>query len=746
MSAPVTRRDFIRAGAAVGGGLLVGVRVPARWGGHAGAAAASPVALNAYVEIGTDGAITITVPCPEIGQGVRTALPMVVAEELGADWAAVTVRQAAADGRYGGMTVGGSDSVRDYWEPLRRAGATAREMLRSAAARQWNVDPSSCRVARGAVTHLPSGRRLGFGDVAARAGALPVPAGVTLKDPTEFTIIGTPVSGVDVPAIATGSAIYGLDVRRVGMLFAVVARPPVHGARVRTFDASAALRVPGVRRVVEIAPRVTEGQWYGAVRGGIAVLAENTWAAMRGRDALRVTWDRGRFAAESSAAIEQRLGAAAAGGGEGIVRSDGDAPGQLRSSARAIEATYRLPLLAHVLMEPVNFTAQVAPGRCTVWGPTQDPRYLQSLLAAALRLPGEAVEVHPTLAGGGFGRRLAVDYGVEAALVAREVGTPVQVVWTREDDVRHDYYRTPSQHRLRAVLDATGRVVAWYHHVVTASLVRHLAIPPPDGRERPPGLYDVQGAADMPYAVDHVLVEYSPVEVGLQMGSWRSVAHSFNVFVVESFVDELAVTAPEDSLAFRLRMLAGEGDTQLSLPLPGRRGRPRFRRSLLRRALTAAADRAGWGTPLPPGSGRGIACAEFKGTYAAHVAEVSIDAGGELRVDRVVAALDCGLVVNPSGVRAQVEGAVMDGVATVLKWGITVADGQVQESNFHDYPLIRIDEAPEVDVVLLPSDRPPNGTGEPPYPSVAPAIANAVFAASGVRIRRLPLRSGDLRR
>jgi isoquinoline 1-oxidoreductase beta subunit len=452
----LSRREFLKVGSAAGGGLLIAINFPlaglAEVDDPAGAHTQARE-LNAYVEIGPDGRVTIVAPCPEIGQGVRTSLPMIVTEELGVDWSEVTYRQAPADAHYGGMTVGGSDSVTDYWEPLRIAGSTARELLKRAAAERWGVSPGTCRAESGMVVHPPTGRHAAYGDLAEAASRLPVPDPVSLKDPADFELVGTRVSGVDVPAIVTGTAHYGLDVRVPGMLYAVVARCPVHRGRLESFDAAEARKVPGVRDVVEVEPLVIGGQLYGAVRSGVAVIAENTWAAMQGRKALTVTWDEGRYQDERSEAIRTRFRDRAGRSGETVLRDDGDVQAAEAGPATRVEAEYALPALAHVCMEPVNFTADVREDRAMVWGPTQTPRFLRAVLAAGLQLPRESVEVQPTLSGGGFGRRLAFDYGVEAAVISKLTGVPVMVVWTREDDIRHDYYRTPSLHRMRAAID-----------------------------------------------------------------------------------------------------------------------------------------------------------------------------------------------------------------------------------------------------------------------------------------------------
>ncbi len=732
----LSRREFVRVGAVAGGGMLVGVSLPAVRPDRPGAQSAGT--FNAFLQINPNGTVVITAPAPEIGQGVRTSLPMLITEELGAAWKDVTVRQASADPVYGGMAVGGSDSVVDYWEPLRRAGATARSMLIAAAATRWGVEPSTCTVDSGVVIHRASGRRQGFGELADDAARLPVPTDVTLKSREDFTLIGQRLPRIDTDSIVRGTAIYGLDVRVPNMLYAVVERCPVHGGTMQSFDGTAARAVEGVRDVVEVSPMVVGGLLYGAVRPGVAVIADHTWAAIQGRRALNIEWNEGAHANESTEGIRARFDARKHAP-ETRLRDEGSAETTIDASPTRVAAEYELPILAHACMEPMNFTVYVRKNGCEAWGPTQQPRLLRQVLAAALRIPLENVHVHPTMSGGGFGRRLAIDYGVEAAMVSRAVAGPVQVIWTREDDIRHDYYRAPSVHLLQGGLDANGRVTAWRHHILSASLLRN-SVQNPSG---PPATYDVQGAADFPFALDNVLIEYTPIDVGLQMGSWRSVSHSSNVFVVNAFVDELAAAAGRDPLELQ-RELIGEPRSQVvPLPLPGRRGRIRGDTGRLRGVLDLAAERGGWGRRLPEGWGRGIACTFYKNTYAAHVAEVSVDAG-RVRVRRIVAAMDCGLVVDPSGAEAQVEGAAMDGVATVLKWGITVERGRVQEGNFDRYHMLLMNEAPAVDVHFVASDLPPSGLGEPPYPSVAPAITNAIYDAAGKRIRRLPMRDGDM--
>lgn len=746
----VDRRGFLRVAAGLGGGLLLCFTPTACreqvWRGESEERRGPEHRLDAYVRVAPDGSVTIRAPCPEIGQGVRTSLPMIVAGELGADWARCRFEQAPADDAYGGMSVGGSDSVADYWEPLRRAGATARTLLVAAAADRLGAPAGELSAADGRVTHESSGRSVGFGEVAAAAAARPVPEDVPLRQRGGLGPVGRPTGPVDAEAIVTGRARYGLDVASPGLLVAVVERAPVHGGRVESFDAEAARAVPGVVDVLEVEPRVISGVLYGAVRAGVAVVADDTWAALRGREALRVTWRHGDHEDVSTGSIRQRLDDALERAPDAVLREEGDPAAARRRGVRRIRARYHAPLLAHACMEPVNFTADATGERVVLRGPTQNPRSLQAVVARGFEIPVERVDVRPTLAGGGFGRRLAFDYGVEAAFLSRRLGRAVKVVWTREDDVRQDYYRPPSAHALEATLDAEGMPVAWRHHLATGSLLEHIRGP---GAEPAP-VYDVQGGADLPYRVPRIEFAYSKVPVGVQLGSWRSVAHSFNVFAVECFLDEVARAGGIDPLGLRLGLLPGDGPVEISLPLPGRRGSPAPDHARLRAVLREATRISGWGSEAGSGRALGLACCYYKETYAAHVAEVAVPASGEgrpgesgpPRIRRVWAAVDCGRVVNPDGVRAQAEGAAMDAAATVLHWQVTLEDGRVEQSNFHDLPPLRIGEAPEVAVRVVESDRPPSGMGEPPYPSAVAAIVNAVSAATGRRVRSLPVARG----
>jgi len=742
------RRSFLKVSATAAGGLLISGGVArgagrlARALGPASAAGAArtpgtperagapgtpaPPAFqpNPFLRIDADGTVTIWAKNPEIGQGVKTALPMIVAEELEADWARVRVVQADLDAAYGGQGAGGSDGVSSSWTQLRQAGAVARQLLVSAAARRFGVEESACTAERGTVAHLPTRRRLTYGELAAEAARLPVPKEARLKDPRQFRLVGTPRIGVDTPLVVTGRLGYGLDVRRPGMLFAVIEKSPVFGGRALRFDARAAEAVPGVRRVFRIEGRDNPTE----LLGGIAVVAESTWAAMQGREALAVEWQAGPGAAESTASLRRQFEQLSRQPGK-VMRRDGDGAAALARASRVLDAVYEVPFLAHAALEPVNCTAEVDGARCRIWGPIQDPDGARQLAAVAAGIPASGVEVHMTRAGGGFGRRLMSDFAAEAALLAKTMGRPVQVVWTRADDLRHDFYRPAGRHHLRAGLDADGHLIAWTHHLVNPSRYAfRRASSPPESSE----LY----AADFPAGfVPHFQLEYTLAPSLVPTGPWRSTLHSSNAFAVQSMVDEVAAAAGRDPLRVRLDLLGGP--REMAYP---DYGGPVFSTGRMRGVLELAASRAGWGSPLPPGWGRGIACNFTFGSYAAEVAEVSTEAGGAIRVRRLVAAVDCGIAVNPSGVRAQVEGGVLDGLNAAWQAEITIRDGRTEQSNFHDYRLLRLSEAPPVEVHVVPSLRDPTGMGEIAVPPVAPAVANAIFAATGLRLRRLPLR------
>lgn len=727
--ASVSRRDFLATSAAAGAALLVGVRFERKAGAQAPAKRAEPGPFDAWIRIGTDGAITLIVAKSEMGQGVFTSLPMILAEELDVDFAAIAIEQAPTDaGRYNHGT-GGSASVRTSFEPLRRAGATARAMLVATAAERWGVDAAECRTEKAAVVG-PGGRRATYGELAADAAKRPLPAPetVALSDPKGWSVIGTSVPRRDVPMKVDGSARFGLDVRVPGMLYAVVARSPVFGGRLKSFDAAKAKAVAGVRHVVELAPVEADGVF---ARGGVAVVADSTWAAMRGRDALEIAWDEGPAATESSAALAKRMAEGLAGAAKRVA-SEGDVDAALAAAARRIEATYEIPFQTHAAMEPLNATVHVRADGAEAWVGSQSPDWPQREIAKVAGVDPSKVVVHNTFLGGAFGRRYNADAPVEAAQVSKTVGAPVQLVWTREDDTRHGFHRPAALHRLAAGLDAGGRPVAWRHAMASPSIGKYWGWGPD------PATSEVGGAVNLPYAIPARRMDFAFVETAVPVMWWRSVEHSGNAFVVESFVDELAHAAGVDPLEFRLKLLAGSRQ----VTIPGEEGGTPLDTARLRGVLELAAAKAGWGTPLPAGRARGIAGHFSFDSYVAEVAEVSLE-GGRPRVHRVVAAVDCGTVVHPDNLAAQVEGAVVYGLTAALESAITIDRGRVVQSNFHDYPMLRIDRMPVVEVHAVASAAAPTGIGEPGLPPIAPAVANALFALTGKRVRRLPIRAAD---
>ena len=687
MSRPtINRREFLETGVAAGASLLIGFHLPAFDRG-----AAKPFKPNAWIEIRPDGVVTIWTGRSEMGQGVKTAMPMIVAEELEADWTRVQVAQADADPAYGDQFTVGSRSVRSGFEPLRQAGAAAREMLVGAAALTWKVPREACRARNGMVEHVATGRRLGYGDLAALAATLPVPADPPLKPSSEFRILGTRVPRVDTPDKVDGAAVFGLDVRVPGMVYATVARCPVFGGRVKSFDPAPALAVPGVQRVVQIS-------------SGVAVVADRTWAAFAGKKALKIEWDEGKVAQWSSDGIWRAFAAAAERSGE-VVRTVGDVDAGFKGAARTIEATYQAPYLAHACMEPMNCTAQVRGDACEIWAPTQNPQGIERAAAKLTGLPVEAITVHVTYLGGGFGRRGGpMDYATEAVELAKQIAAPVQVVWTREDDIQNAVYRPATYNVLRGGLDARGAPMAWSHRLVG-----------PEGGS----FLLTRGADELIYPVPHFRLERVIEDPGVPVAPWRGVGPSQNGWVVESFVDELAHAAGKDPYAYRRELVAGH---------------PR-----LVQVLDLAAERAGWNSAPPAGRARGIALWQFGDTFLAQVAEVSVAGDGAVRVHRVVCAMDCGVVVNPAGVEAQVQSAIIYGLTAALYGEITLDRGRVTQSNFNDYRMLGLAECPELEVHLVRSDAAPGGVGEAGLPPIAPAVCNAIFAGTGKRIRKLPI-------
>ncbi|HEX4574345.1 MAG TPA: xanthine dehydrogenase family protein molybdopterin-binding subunit [Gemmatimonadales bacterium] len=702
----VTRREFLESAAVAGAGLVVGFHLPAS-GRLPGVAAAEPLAPNAWLRIYPDERVLVIVDRSEMGQGVTTSLPMLLAEELEADWSKIKIEFAPVDKAYnnplfGMQGTGGSTSVRAAWTPLRKAGATARELLVAAAAATWRVDKATCQAERGAVVHSATKRRLTYGKLVAKAATLPVPENAPLKEPKDWKILGRRVKRLDTPPKVDGSAEFGIDVKVPGLLVAVIARSPVVGGKVVKFDATKAQAVPGVRHVTQIS-------------SGVAVVADGYWPAKRGRDALEITWDDGPNAALTSADISQLLNQRADQPGA-VARHDGDPDAALAAAASKVDATYELPFLAHATMEPMNCTASVRADGVDIWAPTQFQTGAQGFGAKIGAVPPEKVKVHTTYLGGGFGRRFELDFIQEALETSKAVGVPVKVVWSREDDIQHDQYRPACVHRLRAGVDAGGQPVAWTHRIAAPSIMARVF----------PGMVKegldseaTEGGVGMPYAVANVHVDYLLTDTGIPVGFWRSVNNTFNGFVVESFIDELAAAAKQDPYEFRRKLLA---------KAPRHLG-----------VLELAATKAGWGMPLPAGRSRGIAVFKSFESYVAEVAEVSLGADGAPRVHRVVCAVDCGQVANPDIVEAQMGGAIVYGLTAALWGAITIDKGRVEQSNFHNYRMLRMAEMPVVEVHIVPSSEAPGGCGEPGTPPIAPAVCNAIFAATGKRIRKLPI-------
>lgn len=723
----VSRREFVSVALTALGGLSIGVRLERP--------ASGPLRPNAFVRVEPDGTVVVMVPRPEMGQGSRTAIAMLVAEELEADWNHVGVEQADLDEeRYGPQYAGGSAVVRTSWTPLRRAGATARALLVEAAARRWGVDPTTCVAEHGLVRHIASGRTANYGMLAALAGTLPIPDDVRLKPRREFRIIGTPRRGVDLPAIVVGRTAYGIDTRVPGLLFGSIERSPVFGGRVVRVDEAAARSVPGVAAVIAIdADAIPEFEENSPkMPNGVAVLADSTWAAMQGRRKLVIEWDARGGEAESTAAMRARAAEVALGTPKLVRRDDGDVDRAMAGAAKQLEAVYEVPLLAHGTMEPMNSTARVDGDRCEIWAPTQNPQAVRNAAARVLGLPPNGITVHVTRMGGGFGRRFYADFAAEAAYLAKASGRPVQVLWTREDDVRHDFYRPAGYHLMRAGLSADGHIVAWSQHLVNASRGHYLRWNPgPNQTElADPGELEPY---DLPASVvPNMRIAYSALQSRIPRGQWRAVEPSATVFVTQSMLDELAHEAGRDPLAFQLALL------EPARRLPYYNGQ--YDTGRLAAVFRLAAERGDWGKPLPPRHGRGIAGSYSNGAYVAHVAEVEVRPNGEVRVRRVATAADCGLVVNPLGARAQVEGAVIYGLSAALFQEITVEGGRVVQSNFHDFRALRLADAPRLEVHFLDAgDDAPHGMGEGALPSIAPAVTNAIFAATGVRVRRLPI-------
>jgi isoquinoline 1-oxidoreductase subunit beta len=703
---PLSRREFVTAGVAAGAGLVIGFYLP-----HKASSNKESFSPNAYLRITPDNKVTIVVARSEMGQGVRTALPMILAEELEADWKQIAIEQAGASTLFGDQTTGGSASVRTTWDPMRKAGAAAREMLITAAALTWNVPRSSCTAESGRIKHAATNRSLSYGELASRAATLPVPTDVPFKQSKDYKIVGQRLPRLDSPAKVKGEAVFGLDFRMPGMKFAVLSRCPTIAGKVSSFDDKESKKISGVNYVGKIGD------------SAVAVVADSVWGAMEGRRVLNVTWDEGPNKDLNMATVMASLKQATSKKGVSLYSAGEPA----KVSGRHISAQYELPFMAHAPMEPGNCTAHYQGSKCELWAPTQVPQDCRDSVATGIGLDPEQVKVNVTLMGGGFGRRLEHDYAVEAALVSKAINAPVKVVWTREDDMRYSTYRPASLHQLSATVDGSGFPVALTHRIISPSISGQKGQPVPNGVD--PDLPDEAGPV---YGLPNYSIEYVLTETPVPLGWMRSVYALQAGFALESFIDELAVAAGKDPLQFRLHLLAKDQDLQYFTTT--------WHTARMRAVLQLTAEKAGWNTPLPAGHYRGIACFGCFASYMAEVVEITMEKD-QPRVHRVVAVVDCGQVVNPSIMEQQIQGGIVYALGNALRAKITIDKGRVVQGNFDDYAPLRMEEIPAVEVYAVPSAEAPTGIGEPSVPPIAPALCNAIYAATKKRIRALPILS-----
>ena len=715
------RRSFLRATLAAGGALVIGFNLPIRSRAEErlgiGAVPAADFQPNAFIRIAKDGKVTVTVGQVEMGQGVLTSLPMIVADELEVDWANVTYESAPADKAFinpamGMQGTGGSSSVKGFYGPLRKSAATVREMLIAAAAQNWSVPADTCKAESGKVLHAASNRSIAYGDLLEAASKIAPPASPKLKDPKDFKLIGKAVKRLDSPHKVNGKAIFGMDVKVPGMLYATILRSPVIGGKVKSVDDTAAKAVKGVTAVVPLG--------Y-----GVAVVATNYTAARKGRSALKIVWDEGSMSKASTDGIYQTF-ATAADKDKGLVaKKTGDVAASRASAAKVVEAVYWAPYLAHATMEPMNFTVDVRNDGVEVWGGIQAQMAVQQLVAKTAGTTPDKVKVNTTLLGGGFGRRFEMDYVVDGTLVSKAVGKPVKVIWTREDDMQNDFYRPATYNKMSAGIDAKGSPVFWHHRVVNDAIMARVG--PSFGFTLKDDQLDsssFEGAHDLPYSIPNFQCDWVRKDTGVPVGFWRSVGSSHTAFSTECFMDELAEAAGKDPVAYRLSLLEKH---------PRHTG-----------VLRLAAEKAGWNSKPDAGIGRGVAVHESFGSFVAQVAEVSVDKAGKVKVHRVICAIDCGQVVNPDTVAAQMESSIAYGLSAALYGEITIKDGRVVQKNFSDHKVLRMNEMPKVEVYIVPSTADHGGVGEPGTPPIAPAIVNAIYAVTGKRIRSLPIRSQDI--
>jgi isoquinoline 1-oxidoreductase beta subunit len=702
-SVKYNRRDFLKISAGAGAGLVIGINISAcgkNQPSNSESSSPSSFQPSIWLAINPNNTVSITIAKIDMGQGVMTALPMLIAEELEADWSAIEVKQAPMSPEYGYQVTGGSDTIRKAWIPLRTAGAAAKMMLIEAAAKTWDVPMSECIADQGFIIHGPSQRKLSYGDLTKTAASLSVPESVTLKTPDQFRLLGNKTFHLDDLDKIKGSTVYGTDVIMPGLLTAAIKHCPVFGGKLKSVNQSLAESVPGVKKVV-------------ALKSAVAVVADNYWSAQKGLHALNIVWDSGSDEKQSSRDISELLRQAVKRK-QKILKQEGNVEDVLKKAARLVEAGYELPFQAHATMEPMNCTVHVRNGKCDIWVPTQEPSGVQNVAFNEMfsgirkyierikqRLNDgcmESIRIHKTAVGGGFGRRFKSDFVVEAIQIASTVDAPVKLMWSREEDIQHDFYRPITYHEMQAALNAEGLPVAWVHKAAG-----------------PKGL----GASSYDYNIPNSLMTVSSIENKVPLGAWRSVSHSYYAFAIECFIDELAHAVKQDPVEYRLKLLGNN--------------------SRLKAVVELVSDKSNWRQPASRGRFRGVAALACFGSYVAQVVELSITQSGDIKVHRVVCALDCGATVNPNTIRAQIEGGIIFGLTATLKSCITIKDGQVEQSNFHDFPLLRMNETPEIDIHIINSTSSPGGIGETAVPPLAPALANAIFAATGKRIRTLPI-------